>query len=109
MAMMKSLTRVALAQPSARRRNRQLVRVYGLARAAVSAGRYYALDLSRNGNLSIHHLLGVRPDIDHLLIRPRLLSELKSMKARFGFTAIGLIWKYIVQSTPRAIVMANLC
>ncbi|MGH7595149.1 MAG: hypothetical protein ACREOI_02305, partial [bacterium] len=30
----------------------------------------------------VHHLLGVRPEIDHLLIRPRLLPELKSVKAR---------------------------
>jgi hypothetical protein len=30
----------------------------------------------------VHHLLGVRPEIDRLLIRPRLLRELKSIKAR---------------------------
>lgn len=30
----------------------------------------------------VHHLLGVRPEIDRLLIRPRLLPELKSVKAR---------------------------
>jgi hypothetical protein len=29
----------------------------------------------------IHHLLGVRPNIDRLLIRPRLLPELKTVKA----------------------------
>jgi len=31
----------------------------------------------------IHHLLGVRPKVDHLLIRPRLLPELKNVKANF--------------------------
>jgi hypothetical protein len=30
----------------------------------------------------VHHLLGVRPEIDRLLIRPRLLPQLKSAKAR---------------------------
>jgi hypothetical protein len=30
----------------------------------------------------VHHLLGVRPDVDGLLIRPRLLPELKFVKAR---------------------------
>ncbi len=30
----------------------------------------------------IHHLLGVRPEIDRLIIRPRLLPELKSVKSR---------------------------
>jgi len=29
----------------------------------------------------IHHLLGVRPKVDHLLIRPRLLPELKTIKS----------------------------
>ena len=29
----------------------------------------------------IHHLLGVRPNVEHLLIRPRLLPELKIVKA----------------------------
>ena len=29
----------------------------------------------------VHHVLGVRPNIDHLLIRPRLLPELKTVKA----------------------------
>ncbi|MCI0698686.1 hypothetical protein L0337_42645 [candidate division KSB1 bacterium] len=30
----------------------------------------------------IHHLLGVRPEVDRLIIRPRLLPELKSVKSR---------------------------
>jgi hypothetical protein len=30
----------------------------------------------------VHHLLGVRPEVDRLIIRPRLLPELKSVKAR---------------------------
>ncbi|MDZ7290215.1 MAG: hypothetical protein ONB44_13005 [candidate division KSB1 bacterium] len=30
----------------------------------------------------VHHLLGVRPEIDRLIIRPRLLPELKSVKSR---------------------------
>jgi hypothetical protein len=29
----------------------------------------------------VHHLLGVRPEVDRLIIRPRLLPELKSVKA----------------------------
>ncbi len=30
----------------------------------------------------IHHLLGVRPEVDRLIIRPRLLPKLKSLKSR---------------------------
>jgi hypothetical protein len=29
----------------------------------------------------VHHLLGVRPQVDHLLIRPRLLPELKTIQS----------------------------
>jgi hypothetical protein len=35
----------------------------------------------------VHHLLGVRPDVDRLLIRPRLLPELKSVKSRIRIHA----------------------
>ncbi|MDH7513153.1 MAG: hypothetical protein QHH14_09425 [Clostridiales bacterium] len=41
--------------------------------------------------LLVHHVIGIRPQVDHLLIRPRILPGIKHIKASFPLRAVRLV------------------
>jgi hypothetical protein len=59
--------------------------------------------------LLVHHIIGIRPQFDHLLIRPKLLPDIKQVKASFQFRNTRLILEIHRKSQHKALLVRSNC
>lgn len=58
--------------------------------------------------LLVHHVIGIRPQLDHLLIRPKLLPDLRKIKASFPFRNVRLTVEIMPESRKQVgLVQSN--
>jgi len=59
--------------------------------------------------LLVHHIIGIRPQLDHLLIRPRLLPGIKQIKASLPLRNIRLALEIESGSHQRSFRVRSNC